>query len=115
MQSIKRENCSILPLVLKEKWYNLICVGKKKEEYRDYKEHWIKRIENWQDKRFDGNLFGDERIDVIAFSAGYRKPDMFFKCDRIEIREGTPQHLDWGEPKSRHFVIGLGERVEIED
>lgn len=45
----------------------------------------------------------------------YRKPDMFFKCDRIEIREGTPQHPDWGEPKSRHFVIGLGERIKIED
>ena len=112
MRKVSRKDCVILPLVLKKRWYDMIASGVKKEEYRQYKDFWITRIEKWQDSRFSNNL---QKVDVIAFSCGYKKPDMFFVCDRILIKEGTPKHPEWGEPNIRHFALGLGERIEVLD
>ena len=116
MRKVRRKDCVILPLVLKGKWYDMIASGEKKEEYRELKEFWIKRIEKWQDGRMD-ELFPqmDLKIDIIAFSCGYKKPDMFFICDKILIRDSTPRHPEWGEPCIKHFVLGLGERVTLCD
>lgn len=110
MRKISRKDCIILPLVLKKRWYDMIDSGEKKEEYREHKEFWIKRIEKWQDSRVDR-----ECPDIIAFSRGYKHPDMFFVCDKIFIRNGTPLHPDWGEPNIRHFALGLGERIDVVD
>ena len=116
MRRISKNYCSVLPLVLKGKWYDMIASGEKKEEYREHKEFWIKRIEKWQDRRISELIpYLEQKIDVIAFSRGYRKPDMFFVCDRILIRENTPIHPEWGEPTIKHFSLGLGERIEIID
>lgn len=110
MRKISRQDCVVMPLVLKGKWYDMIASGEKKEEYREFKDFWIKRIEKWQDNRVDR-----ECPDVIAFSKGYRKPDMGFLCDKILIREGAPSHPEWGEPNIRHFALGLGERIDVVD
>ena len=116
MRTLKRSECSILPLVLKNYWYGLILCGEKKEEYRDFKMYWNKRIENWQNNRVYSTILDKkEKTDIIAFSEGYKKPSLFFICDKILIRKGTPQHPDWGEPETEHYVLGLGERVKIED
>lgn len=116
MRKFNRKDCSVLPLVLKKRWYDMIDSGVKHEEYREHKDFWIKRIEKWQDSRIPELIpHLEEKTDVIAFSCGYKKPDMFFVCDKILIKEGTPKHPDWGEPKIKHFVIGLGERVELCD
>ena len=116
MQKVSRKDCVVLPLVLKGKWYDLIAAGEKTEEYREYKDFWIKRIEKWQDSRISELIpHLEQKIDVIAFSCGYKKPDMFFVCDHILLREGTPKHPEWGEPNIRHFALGLGERIEIVD
>lgn len=115
MRKISRKECVILPLVLKKRWYDMIASGVKKEEYRQYKDFWITRIEKWQDARFERPLLEKMKLDVIAFSCGYKKPDMFFVCDRILIKEGAPKYPEWGEPNVRHFVLGLGERIELCD
>ena len=115
MRRISKNYCSVLPLVLKGKWYDMIASGEKKEEYREYKEFWIKRIGKWQDTRYDHPVGEPMKMDVIAFSRGYKKADMYFVCDKILIRKGKPVHPDWGEPNIRHFVIGLGERIDLRD
>lgn len=33
MKQLKRSQCSILPLVLRGKWYDMIAAGEKREEY----------------------------------------------------------------------------------
>lgn len=109
MKQLKRSECAILPLILKGKWYDMIDSGKKKEEYRDNKLFWRKRITNVIYKA--GNE--DEPI-VVAFSHGYKKQDMFYVADRIFFRDGS-NHPEWGEPETRHYVIELGERVELVD
>jgi hypothetical protein len=45
----------ILKLTLNKKWFDMILSREKKEEYREVKWHWIKRLTN-QDA--DGNVVG---------------------------------------------------------
>lgn len=116
MRKVSRKDCIILPLVLKKRWYDMIDSGEKKEEYREHKEFWTKRIEKWQDSRISELIpHLEQKTDVIAFSCGYRRADMFFICARILIKEGSPKHPEWGEPATMHYVIKLGERVNLED
>ena len=112
MRVIPRAECAILPLVLKGKWYDLIESGVKEEEYREAKPFWERRISKWlahQKGHFD---MGNKYI-VVGFSRGYRKPDMFFMLRFCERREMSFNPA-WGEPETEHFVLGLGERIEVE-
>jgi hypothetical protein len=109
MKQLKRNECAILPLVLKGKWYDMIASGEKKEEYRDAKLFWRKRITNVIYKAHN-----EDNPIVVAFSLGYKKQDMFFVADRISCKKGS-NHPEWGEPETPHYVIKLGERVELVD
>lgn len=107
MKQLKRSECAILPLVLEGTWYDMIASGEKEEEYRDIKPYWTKRMERLNDAFWVG-----ER--VVSFSRGYKKADMFFLIDFIDKRSKS-LHPEWGEPETPHFVIKLGERVELVD
>lgn len=110
MKQLKRSECAILPLVLKGKWYDMIASGEKKEEYRDVKPFWKKRIEN---------ILHHPHSILVAFSRGYKKQDMFFVCDAILLIRNEVnwrrRKVEWGEPETPHYVIKLGERVELID
>lgn len=115
MRTLKRSECAILPLVLKGKWYDLIASGKKREEYRDAKPYWHKRIARWlSNQGSDWNSLPTNKWLIIGFSRGYRKSDMFFLLHRHD-RISHAEHPEWGEPETEHYVLGLGERVKIED
>jgi hypothetical protein len=107
MRQLKRSECAILPLVLNGKWYDMIASGEKKEEYRDAKPYWANRMTNW--------MFHPNRI--VAFSRGYKKPTMFFHACTFQTSDTVPSwrksHPEWGEPETPHYIIGLGERVEL--
>lgn len=117
---LKRSKCSVLPLVLKTEWYRMIEYGFKREEYRDASAFWKTRLMNWAwFKR------GNARWLVVAFSLGYRKSTMFFLAKPFPFVPDLPllhayytrgdRHPEWGEPENGHwhFVIKLGERVEL--
>lgn len=108
-KKLKRADCELLPLVLKGEWYDMIDSGEKTEEYREMKDFWVTRICRWINRCMAGN-----QVPVIAFSRGYRSPDMFFISGGICDRRMS-MHKDWGEPDALHFVLGLSERVELED
>lgn len=109
MKQLKRGGCAVLPLVLKGKWYDMIDCGEKKEEYRDAKLFWRTRITNVIYKAHN-----EDNPIVVAFSLGYKKQDMFYVVDGILCADGS-NHPEWGEPETRHYVIKLGERVELVD
>lgn len=114
MKQLKRSECAILPLVLKGKWYDMIASGEKKEEYRDYKPYWKTRLMKYLNSRNQGN----QKRGVIAFSRGYKKPDLFFLDDTLFYLRNDRilcRHPEWGEPNTPHYIIGLGERVELVD
>lgn len=105
MKQIRREDCSVLPLVLKGKWYDMIACGRKREEYRDESEYWRVRIDNWHDRR---------GLPVVEFRRGYRKdaPKMWFTVSGVYFRKSA-YACTWGEPLWPHFAIALKERVEL--
>ena len=99
MKKLKRSECSILPLVLKKKWYDLIASGEKTEEYRDAKPFWDKRINKWKSKQSNSfNYIETTKWLVIGFSCGYKKPDMFFLVNSIS-KGANSVHPEWGEPE----------------
>ena len=86
----------VLYLSLKAKWYDMIEQGIKKEEYREIKPYWTKRLEG-------------KHYDVVCFSYGYTKRRMMFKIDDIFIGTG---HNDWGaQSLTEYYVIRLGEKL----
>ncbi len=120
MRRLKRKHCAVLRLVLKKPWYDMIASGEKREEYRDATRYWTRRIRNVAKKAME-LIGGKGKLPVvIAFSCGYTKADMFFECDGItrhfeySVRCTSPR-MAWGEPDTSHYVIKLGERVELED
>ena len=104
----------ILHLNLKAKWYDMIESGIKKEEYREIKPFWEKRLfEKFQHIDENGETVYTKiakDYDVVKFIYGYTKRSMMFKLDNIVINTGNP---DWGaEEGVKYFVIKLGERIE---
>ena len=114
-----------LDLILKGKWYDMIDAGIKKEEYRDIKPYWIKRLcftridnpyvhcvnENCCAECLNANLcdWCAYPFDRVIFHRGYTSTTMTFEIEEIYISSGNP---DWGaEPDEDYFVIKLGKRI----
>ena len=116
----------VLHLTLKKKWFDMILSGDKKEEYREIKPYWFRRlvycgkddlINEWckdiQDKKlaarwnYDNYYYG-KSFNKILFRNGYSKnaPSFEIECKGIEIGHGL---IHWGAEKSKeYFVIKLG-------
>ena len=123
LMKLQRSRCSILPLVLKGKWFDMIERGEKREEYRLPTIYWRKRLHNW-DRKFTENM-----SPIVEFRRGYAKdaPRMAFWCMGIETVNGlmpyayvdatAPKrwHPEWGEPTDPHFFIKLGGLVKLQD
>jgi hypothetical protein len=125
-RQVVSESPKILHLTLKKKWFDMIASGEKKEEYREIKPYWIKRLcmDNWPyliddlKKKVTPEL-NDETVfdilqrdfDCIQFRNGYSKnaPTLTVKCEGIAIDLGM---LTWGAEKdTEYFVIKLGEII----
>lgn len=118
---LPRSRCSILPLVLKGKWFDMIASGEKREEYRLPTLYWRKRLHNWDLK------FTENTSPIVEFRRGYAKnaPRLAFWCRGIETISGLMpyayvdastekiRHPEWGERVDPHFFIELGGRVNL--
>ena len=117
-----------LTLSLKKKWFDMIKAGVKKEEYREQREYWIKRLLTCSEKYLDAlwdnasaypnsteilnrdlkNLFRIKQFDRLVFTLGYPKAGdterrLTFKNPRIRIGTGK---TEWGaEPGVNYFCI----------
>lgn len=85
----------ILHLTLKKRWFDLIELGIKKEEYRSIKKYWT--------TRFDGKGYTH-----INFKNGYNKnsPSCLVELKSIRIGIGN---RDWGAPDEHVYILELGE------
>lgn len=84
----------VLYLPLKKEWYEMIERGVKREEYREMKAYWQKRLTG--------------HIDAVRFSYGYTQRRMTFECASITIGRGRPE---WGAPEEDVFIIKIGNRL----
>ena len=89
----------ILHLTLKKKWFDLIAGGDKKEEYRDIKQYWDRRLNNNQ-------------FDAIYFRNGYSKnaPSMLVELKEHLIGLGI---TEWGAPEGESVhILRLGRIIK---
>lgn len=106
--------------------------GVKTEEYREVKEHWVKRLTHFTYEEYETleeltsqlqfaeenewtpyevlGYYGAQsrRFDAIKFSYGYTKRTMTFECKGITIGKGK---AEWGAPDNDVFIIKLGRRI----
>ncbi len=119
---------------LQKEWYEMIENGVKTEEYREIKEHWVKRLTHFtyeeietleeltsQLKSAEENEWTAREVlgyygaslrcfDAVKFSYGYTKRTMMFECCGITIGQGK---AEWGAPTGEDvFIIKLGRRIE---
>lgn len=81
----------VLDLVLTFKWYDLIESGEKKEEYREIKPFYEKKITKFA-------------YDRVRFHRGYSDVTMEYKIKKIRRGIGKPE---WGAPAYPVFIIEL--------
>ena len=66
-----------LHLHLKKKWYDMIASGEKKEEYRDFKPYYHKRLYH--------------PYEYVKLHLGYTKIHMLFRCIKIDVGFGKEE------------------------
>ena len=85
----------VLHLTLKKKWFDMIAAGIKKEEYREMKPYWHKRLLN-------------KSYDVGRFMHGYAKDSPTLTVEYIGL-ESSLGILEWGAPEGKPvYILKLG-------
>ncbi len=103
-----------LLLHLNKKYFDQFLIGEKKEEYREVKQYWIKRLTNQND---DGSVNGNslyKEFKFVKLKNGYSKNSrcLIFKFKGIEIKEIEHEHFGPG-CKLSVFAIKTGALVGI--
>jgi len=117
-----------LHLTLKKVWFDMILSGEKKEEYREIKPYWIKRLcpndydltlfesiipDNDKNPTFSCKKF--KEYDTITFKNGYAadSPEMIVELQGIQIEMGL---ASWGaELGKKYFVLSLGKKLSTKN
>ncbi len=89
----------VLHLTLKKSWFDMILSGVKKEEYREMKPYWHKRLLN-------------KKYDVIKFRNGYSKDAPTMTVEFKELMSGLGI-MEWGAlPAQPVYILRLGDILE---
>ena len=116
---MKNKNNTIR-LTLKKRWFDLILSGEKKEEYRELKPYWVRRLlGNWHHFRSLNDFYRSDHImppgiKYIEFVNGYRKDSLRFVIEWKGLRVGTP-NPEWcpeeTDLEKNVFCLSLGEII----
>lgn len=97
----------ILDLVLKQKWYDMIDAGIKREEYREDSSYWRRRLLIPQ--ALSSTIQpGYKSYTHVRFHRGYTSTTMLWSIKSIRFGIGRP---DWGAPPHSVHIIELGSRT----
>lgn len=89
----------ILHMTLTARWFDMIASGEKKEEYREIKSYWTKRL--------------NKHYDIVRFSNGYSPDSRKMDVEVLGITVGTGR-TDWGAYEGTvYYCIELGEVNKI--
>ena len=129
----------ILDLTAERRWFDMIFSREKKEEYREIKDHWARRLLSptgnasfepaaWEAMIHDLHypyarhtdvqelltFYGAQfrEYDAIRFRNGYRDgvPKFLIKWEGIAVKNGREE---WGAEKAKfYFTLKLGEILE---
>lgn len=91
----------VLHLTLKKKWFDMIASGEKKEEYREMKPYWHKRLGT-----------AAETPKIVQFRNGYAKDSPVVRIEMKGIMTGLGI-IEWGAPPAeRVYILRLGKIIE---
>lgn len=113
----KGSDKEVLILPIKKKWFDMIVSGEKKEEYREIKPYWTRRLLK-SDIPFDLDKLlyklktGEGRFcKTVILKNGYRKSSSKIMC-RVEIYIGQGKK-EWGaEPNKEYYVLEIKEVIK---
>lgn len=107
----------MLTLPIKKKWFDMIKSGVKKEEYREIKPYYDKRLFNYcrlvalEEYAYD--VWGHPEFEVI-FRNGYSKTSPKIKC-KVNCRKGYGKP-EWGaEPDKEYYVLKILSVEEVSE
>ena len=108
-----------LPMTLKKKWFDMIVSGEKKEEYRESKVYWLKRlVEETMQLGYSMDTMVFKKFETVTFKNGYSKnsPTVEVELKNIEYRNGFRNGVPaWGAVDGEpYFVLVLGNIVRTE-
>ena len=107
----------MLTLPIKKKWFDMIKVGEKKEEYREIKPYYDSRFKNIELPKgitncyINANLITGKITEIrdyktIIFRNGYSSNSPSIKC-RVKINKGYGKE-EWGaEPNKLYYVLKI--------
>ena len=101
-----------LTLNVKKEWFDMILSGEKKEEYREIKELYYKRLVY---RRITDNVNVFVDYDTVTFLNGMKKqtPTIVVECKGISIGKANPE---WsGNWQGDAFVIKLGKLISTKN
>lgn len=98
---IENKNNRILYLTLKRKWFKMILEGIKKEEYREIKPYWTKRLKNF---------LKENPFDYIIFRNGYSYDAPSLKIELLKIEFGVSK-AQWSDKVEKCYVLHLGKII----
>ena len=93
----------MLTFYLKKEWYEKIKSGEKTHEYREFKDYWLVRIQNWFDLFDDeiGKMLNGHTYEIsipIAFRCGYKGEILETVTKSITIINGLHTDLNINKP-----------------
>jgi len=87
----------ILHLTLKKQWFDMIASGNKREEYREIKPYWDKRL-----------MCAKGKYDAICFRNGYLPTSPTLLVELKEVLSGLGI-VEWGAPEAQPvYILRLG-------
>ncbi len=104
-----KTNLPILHLNLVRKWFDMVSIGEKKEEYRAYSPYWIRVFSNGLIK-IKGCYYQPNNV-IICFSNGYAKnrSQIFYTCKGLKTGFGNEV---WGANSgTKYFILQIGEKL----
>lgn len=96
----------MIVLPIKKKWFDMIASGEKKEEYREMKPYY--------DKRLGYLTVGTGKIAMVLLRNGYKYNSPTIKCKcAVTIGEGQ---AGWGaEPNINYYILKILKIVEVKN
>lgn len=93
---------STLQLTLNKNWFEMIVAGVKKEEYREIKPYWIKRLRCTK-----------KSYSKILFRNGYKPSDPTVLVEWNGLSTGLGI-VEWGAPEGEEvFILKLGNVLAV--
>lgn len=91
----------MLILPIKKKWFDMIASGEKKEEYREIKDYWTKRL-----LKYWHRYAMKETIFEVKFRNGYGNDKPTITCEvKLKIGQGKEE---WGaEPGKEYYILEI--------